>query len=86
MSELAQFPLTFYILFLIVLIPLLNLVSLLVAGTTQFLATNDIAAKAATQPDYASALNSMVNEASLFHSNTLPVHTHDPSWRLYRLR
>jgi len=70
-SELSQLPLVLYVLFIIVLLPVLNLVTLLVAGTTQYLATNDIAAKAATQPDYTSALNSMMNEAFQFQSSGL---------------
>lgn len=70
-SELSQLPLVLYVLFIIVLLPVLNLVTLLVAGTTQYLATNDIAAKAATQPDYTSALNSMLNEAFQFQSSGL---------------
>jgi Flp pilus assembly protein TadG len=75
-SELSQFPLVLYVLFLIVLLPLLNLVTLFVAGTTQYLATNDFAAKAATQADYASALNSMANEAFQFQSNGLAQFVH----------
>jgi len=70
-TEIAQFIPVLYILFLLVLVPLLDLVNLLVAGTTQYLATNDFAAKAATQSDYTSALNSMANEAYQFQSNGL---------------
>ena len=70
-SELAQFPVVLYVLFLLVLFPLLNLVGLLVAATTQYLATNDLAAKAATQADYTSSLNSMLNEAAQFQSTGL---------------
>jgi len=71
MSEFSQFSLVLYVLFLIVLLPLLNLATLFLAAAIQFLATNDFAAKAATQPDYASALNSMASEAFQFQSNTL---------------
>jgi hypothetical protein len=75
-SELSQFPVVLYIVFLIVLFPLLNLVTLFVAGTTLYLATNDFAAKAATQVDYSSALNCMVNEAFQFQSNGLAHFVH----------
>jgi hypothetical protein len=53
------------------LMPLLDLVAVFVAGATQYLATNDFAAKAATQADYSSALNSMVTEAYQFQTNGL---------------
>jgi hypothetical protein len=56
--------------------PLLDLSSAFVAGATQYLATNDFAAKAATQPDYSSALNSMANEAYQFQSNGLAQFVH----------
>jgi hypothetical protein len=52
-TEMSQFPLTIYCLFLVVLLPVLNLVTLLVAGCTAYLATNDFAAKAATQSSFA---------------------------------
>jgi len=70
-TEIAQFPLTIYCLFLVVLLPVLNLVTLLVAGTTAYLATNDLAAKAATQSTFAQALNAMAVEAYNFQSNSL---------------
>jgi hypothetical protein len=57
--------------FLIILMPLLDVVSVFVAGATQYLATNDFAAKAATQPSYSSALNTVANEAYQFQSNGL---------------
>ena len=70
-TEIAQFPLTIYCLFLVVLLPVLNLVTLLIAGTTAYLATNDLAAKAATQASFAQALNAMAVEAYNFQSNSL---------------
>jgi hypothetical protein len=54
-----------------VLLPILNLVTLLIAGATAYLATNDLAAKAATQPSFAQALNAMTVEAYNFQSNSL---------------
>ena len=51
-SEIAEFIPVVYILFLLVLIPLLDLVTVFVAGAVQYLATNDLAAKAANQADY----------------------------------
>ena len=70
-SEIAQFIPVIYILLLLVLMPLLDIGIVFVAGATQYLATNDIAAKAATQGDYTSALNAMANEASQFQSSGL---------------
>jgi hypothetical protein len=70
-TEIAQFPLTIYCLFLVVLLPVLNLVTVLVAGCTAYLATNDLAAKAATQSTFAQALNAMTVEAYNFQSNGL---------------
>jgi len=70
-AEIAQFPLTIYCLFLTLFLPVLNLVALLIAGTTAYLATNDLAAKAATQPTFAQALNAMAVEAYSFQSNAL---------------
>jgi hypothetical protein len=70
-SELSEFAPVLYIVFLIILMPLLDLVCVFVAGAVQYLATNDLAAKAATQPSYSSALNSMANEAYQFQSNGL---------------
>jgi hypothetical protein len=71
LSEISQFAPVLYITFLIALMPLLDLVCVFVAGTTQYLATNDFVAKAATQADYSSALNTMVNEAYQFQSTGL---------------
>jgi len=51
-SQLAEFAPVLYILFFLVLMPLLDLATTFVAGGIQYLATNDFAAKAATQPDY----------------------------------
>jgi hypothetical protein len=68
-SEVAEFVPTLYILFLLILVPLLDLGNLFIAAATQYLATNDFAAKAATQADYPSALNSMANEAFQFQSS-----------------
>ena len=70
-SEVAEFVPVVYSLFLLVLIPLLDFVTVFVAGATQYLATNDLAAKAAAQADYASALNAMTNEAYQFQSGGL---------------
>ena len=70
-AEIAEFVPVLYIAFLLVLMPLLDLVTVFVAGATQYLATNDFVAKSATQPDYASALNTMVTEAYQFQSNGL---------------
>ena len=70
-SQIAEFAPALYIMFLIILIPLLDVVSVFVAGATLYLATNDFAAKAATQIDYSSALSSMANEATQFQSNGL---------------
>ena len=70
-TEIAQFPLTIYCLFLVVLLPVLNLVTLLIAGCTAYLATNDFAAKAATQSTFAQALNAMAIEAYNFQTNNL---------------
>jgi Flp pilus assembly protein TadG len=70
-SELSEFAPVLYIMFLVILLPLLDLVAVFVAGATQYLATNDFAAKAATQADYSSALNSMVTEAYQFQTNGL---------------
>jgi hypothetical protein len=67
-TEIPQFMLVVYILFLVMLIPLLNLFTLLLSAAIQYLATNDFASKSSTQPDYTSALNSMVNEAHHFQS------------------
>src|SRR5580692_5495325 len=67
-SEISEFAPTLYILFLLVLMPLLDVGNLFVAGAAQYLATNDFAAKAATQGDYASILNAMANEAYQFQS------------------
>jgi hypothetical protein len=75
-SELSEFAPVLYIMFLIILLPLLDLVSVFVAGSTQYLATNDFAAKAATQADYSSTLNSMANEASQFQLNGLAQFVH----------
>jgi hypothetical protein len=60
-----------YLLFLVILMPMLDLVNVFVGGAVQYLATNDIAAKASSQPDYATTLNTMVNEAYQFQSNGL---------------
>jgi hypothetical protein len=60
-----------YILFLVILMPMLDLVNVFVGGAVQYLATNDIAAKASSQPDYPTTLNTMVNEAYQFQSNGL---------------
>jgi hypothetical protein len=57
-----------YVLFLIILIPLLNLVNLFVSAATLYLATNDFASKAATQPNYSSALNAMAAESYKFQA------------------
>jgi hypothetical protein len=62
---------TLYILFLLVLMPLLDVGNLFVAGAAQYLATNDFAAKAATQSDYSSVLNTMATEAFQFQSSGL---------------
>jgi hypothetical protein len=70
-SEIAQFVPVLYVLFLVILMPLLDVVNVFVGGAVQYLATNDIAAKASSQPDYATTLNTMVNEAYQFQSNGL---------------
>jgi hypothetical protein len=75
-SELSEFAPVLYIMFLLILLPLLDIVTVFVAGTTQYLATNDFAAKAATQADFSSALNSMANEAYQFQANGLAQFVH----------
>ncbi len=70
-AEIAEFVPVLYVILLLMLMPLLDLVAVFVAGATQYLATNDLVAKAASQPNYTSALNSMVNEAYQFSSNGL---------------
>jgi len=70
-TEITQFPLTLYCLFLVLFLPVLNLVTLLIAGTTALLATNDFAAKASTQATFAQALNAMAVESYNFQSNAL---------------
>jgi hypothetical protein len=56
---------------MLVLVPLLDLVNVMVAAGVEYLATNDFAAKAATQPDFNSALSSLFNEATQFQTNGL---------------
>jgi hypothetical protein len=75
-SEIAEFAPTLYILFLLILMPLLDVGNLFVAGATQYLATNDVAAKAASQGDYSSVLNTMANEAYQFQSTGLAKFVH----------
>jgi len=70
-AGLSEFPLTIYVLFLIVLLPLINLASLFVAASVEYLATNDFVAKAATQANYSGSLNTMVSEAYQFCGNGL---------------
>ena len=70
-SELAQFIPAIYVLFLLITLPVLDVLTLFIAGTTQYLVTNDIAAKAATQSDFTSALNTVANEASQFQTTGL---------------
>ena len=70
-TEMAQFPLTIYCLFLIVLIPVLNLVAIIIGGCTAYLATNDLVAKSSTQPTFSQALNAMATEAYAFQNNKL---------------
>jgi len=70
-TEIPQFVIVLFILFLFALVPMLDISALLVAAATQYLATNDLAGKAATQPDYQSALNSMFNEAGQFQMTGL---------------
>lgn len=75
-AELVQLPLVFYTIFVATLFPLLNIVTLLVAGTTQYLATDDFVAKAATQSTYTDALNNMASEAQKFQSFGLAKFVH----------
>jgi hypothetical protein len=74
--QIAEFAPALYVLFIIVLMPLLDLATTFVAGATQYLASNDFVAKAATQPDYPTALNSMANEAYQFQSSGLAQFVH----------
>lgn len=67
-SEIAEFIPALFVLFIIILMPLIDLAAVFVAAATQYLATNDIVSKAATQADYASALSSMASEAYNFQS------------------
>ena len=57
-----------YLVFLMILFPLIDFVGLFVGAATQYLATNDICSKAATQADYPTALSTMVTEADGFQS------------------
>src|ERR1700728_4503182 len=75
-SQLAEFAPVLFVLFIIILMPLLDLAATFVAGGTQYLATQDFAAKAATQPDFSSALNSMANEAYQFQGTGLAQFVH----------
>jgi Flp pilus assembly protein TadG len=75
-SQIAEFVPVLYILFIVFLMPLLDLGCTFVAGAIQYLATNDVAAKAATQGDYASALNTMTNEAYQFQGSGLAQFVH----------
>jgi len=67
-SEISQFIPAVYIAILVVLMPLINLGNVFVAAAIQYLSTNDVVSKAATQPDYNSSLNAMVAEAYYFQS------------------
>lgn len=71
LSELSQFATVVPLMFLVVLIPLVNLLTIIVFGVVQYLSTNDCASKSATQTDYSSALSNMVQEAYQFQSNGL---------------
>jgi hypothetical protein len=51
--------------------PLLDVVNVVVGAGVQYLATNDIASKSSSQPDYATSLNTMVNEAYQLQSSGL---------------
>ncbi len=75
-AEIAEFVPVLYILFLLMLMPILDIVSIFVAGATQYLATNDFAAKAATQANYTTALATMATEAYQFQSNGLAKFVH----------
>ena len=70
-TEITQFPLTIYCLFLVLFLPVTNLIALVVAASTIYVATNDLAAKAAAQPTFAQSLNAMTLEAYSFQSNSL---------------
>ena len=70
-SQIAEFAPVMYVLFLIVLLPLLNLTALFAGAAIQYLATNDLVAKAATQSGYSGALNTMADEAYSFQANGL---------------
>jgi hypothetical protein len=75
-SEIAQFIPVFYILFVLVFLPLMNIALLFVGAATQYLITNDFAYKASTQSDYPSALNAMVTESYNFAASGLSKFMH----------
>ena len=67
-AQLSEFALVLYVLFFIILVPVVDLGCLLIAAATQYLATNDFAAKAASQPDYINSLNAMFTESQKFET------------------
>ena len=70
-AELSEFALVLYILFFVILVPIVDLGGLLIAAGTQYLATNDFAAKAASQPDYINCLNAMFAESQKFEAMSI---------------
>ncbi len=75
-SEIAQFIPAFYVLFVVILLPLMNIGLLFVAAATQYLATNDFAYKASTQSNYMSSLDAMVAESYNFEASGLSKFMH----------
>ncbi|MDR3614816.1 MAG: hypothetical protein P4L53_14755 [Candidatus Obscuribacterales bacterium] len=67
-AAISEFALVLYVLFFIILVPVVDLGCLLIAAATQYLATNDFVAKAASQPDYMNALNAMFAESQKFET------------------
>ena len=52
-AQIAEFIPAIYVCLIMSLVPLLNLVAVFIGGTVQYLATNDLASKAATQAELA---------------------------------
>jgi len=70
-AEIAQFIPALYVLFMVALLPLLNVGAVFMAAAVQYLATNDFASRASTQSDFPSALNTMTAGAYQFKSSGL---------------
>ena len=65
-SEIAEFIPVLFVLFIVVLMPMLDFVTVFVAAAIQYVATNDFASKAAVQSTFPNALSNMVQEAAQF--------------------